>query len=58
MIPIPKSFHRFRVEGEITEFEHEIGTAFVHLGKHIHGARPIEEGERVNLIVWCKIKPF
>lgn len=32
---------------------HESGVALLHLGTHIHGAHPIEAGERTNLIVWC-----
>lgn len=29
-----------------------IGSAVLHLGRHVHGAEPIVQGERVNLIVW------
>ena len=32
--------------------EHEPGSALLHLGSHIHGANPITEGERMNLIIW------
>lgn len=34
--------------------EHEVGRVVVHAGRHRHGAKPLEEGRRVNLIVWCK----
>ena len=36
--------------------EHRVGTALLHLGKHPHGARAITEGERTNLILWCRAK--
>uniref|UniRef100_A0A7S4UZZ7 Fe2OG dioxygenase domain-containing protein n=1 Tax=Alexandrium monilatum TaxID=311494 RepID=A0A7S4UZZ7_9DINO len=33
---------------------HEPGLALLHLGEHIHGAHNIEEGERTNLVLWCR----
>ena len=32
---------------------HTPGRCVLHLGGHRHGARPIEAGERTNLILWC-----
>lgn len=29
------------------------GRAILHRGKHRHGAKPVTEGERHNLILWC-----
>jgi len=55
---VPKSLHQFKREYEETDLTHELGKAVLHLGKHIHGANPIESGERVNLIIWCKVTPF
>ena len=38
------------------EYEHKVGTAILHVGKHLHGANKITSGDRSNLIVWCKGK--
>jgi len=35
-------------------YEHVPGRALLHAGKHRHGARPIRNGQRVNLIIWCR----
>lgn len=35
-------------------YSHELGRAVVHAGALRHGALPIEAGERMNLIVWCR----
>ncbi len=32
--------------------EHQVGTAFIHLGNHRHEALPITSGQRFNLVVW------
>jgi hypothetical protein len=40
------------------DLKHEIGVGILHLGDHVHGARKILSGERVNLICWCKKEPF
>eukprot|EP00928_Gymnodinium_smaydae_P003905 TRINITY_DN11380_c0_g1_i2.p1 TRINITY_DN11380_c0_g1~~TRINITY_DN11380_c0_g1_i2.p1 ORF type:complete len:441 (-),score=53.09 TRINITY_DN11380_c0_g1_i2:206-1405(-) len=37
---------------------HVPGTAILHFGKHIHGVLPLEEGERINLILWCRLRPY
>ena len=34
--------------------EHSKGIALLHLGRHIHGAVNILEGERTNLVVWVR----
>jgi len=34
--------------------QHSKGVAIMHLGRHIHGAVDIKEGERVNLVIWCR----
>jgi predicted 2-oxoglutarate/Fe(II)-dependent dioxygenase YbiX len=39
---------------ENIEYNHKVGKAVLHVGKHIHGANKIESGERVNLIIWCR----
>ena len=36
------------------KYEHRLGWAVVHRGRHRHGAADIQSGERVNLIVWCR----
>lgn len=33
---------------------HERGRGLLHIGKHRHGAEPIESGERFNLILWLR----
>ena len=38
--------------------EHRVGQAVLHLGRHRHGADDIEEGDRINLIVWAKSSTF
>lgn len=36
-------------------YEHAVGTAVVHRGQIRHGAHPLTAGERVNLVVWCRV---
>jgi len=33
-------------------YQHELGHAVLHLGRHRHGAEDITSGERMNLVVW------
>ena len=40
------------------ELQHKVGTAVLHLGRQRHGADNIEEGERINLIVWSRSSTF
>ena len=35
-------------------WEHQVGVGVIHAGKHRHGALPISEGVRKNLILWCR----
>jgi len=35
-------------------YEHHIGTGILHSGLHWHEAEKITEGERDNLILWCR----
>lgn len=35
-------------------YAHQPGVALLHAGKHRHGALEITQGERINLIVWCR----
>jgi len=45
------------MEGKETlDYAHQVGKAVLHLGKHVHGARPLTKGERWNLIIWVKTK--
>eukprot|EP01129_Flabellula_baltica_P005512 TRINITY_DN2003_c0_g1_i2.p1 TRINITY_DN2003_c0_g1~~TRINITY_DN2003_c0_g1_i2.p1 ORF type:complete len:301 (+),score=64.19 TRINITY_DN2003_c0_g1_i2:207-1109(+) len=46
--------HAGSQEEENLFVEHSRGTALFHLGSHIHGATPITEGERMNLIIWYR----
>merc|ERR1719440_1059346 len=38
--------------------QHTPGTAILHLGRHVHGVNRLESGERVNLIIWCRYRPY
>jgi hypothetical protein len=40
--------------GEEFVFDHRVGQAILHLGKHRHAARPITSGHRFNLILWVR----
>lgn len=33
---------------------HSVGMGIIHRGQHLHGAMPIEDGERQNLIIWMR----
>jgi len=35
-----------------TAYQHKLGHAVLHLGRHRHGAEDITYGERMNLVVW------
>ena len=39
-------------------YEHRLGRAVIHAGRHRHGADAITAGERVNLIMWCTSSSF
>ncbi len=39
---------------ETIEFEHVVGTAILHAGRHRHGVHSILRGRRRNLILWCQ----
>ncbi|KAM8961496.1 2-oxoglutarate and iron-dependent oxygenase domain-containing protein 2 [Pelodytes ibericus] len=41
-------------ERRYAEVEHLIGQGILHRGQHVHGALPIESGERWNLIIWMR----
>lgn len=40
------------------EISQVMGRAILHRGKHRHGAKPVIEGERHNLILWCNSSRF
>ena len=37
-----------------TESQHRLGHGILHRGAHRHGAMEIEEGDRMNLIIWMR----
>ncbi|KAM4808619.1 2-oxoglutarate and iron-dependent oxygenase domain-containing protein 2 [Rhinophrynus dorsalis] len=41
-------------ERRYTEVEHFTGQGIIHRGQHVHGALPITDGERWNLIIWMR----
>jgi len=55
---IPRSMHSYQRDEQLYDLSHEVGVGVIHLGNHIHGAKPIEKGERINLIMWCKVEPY
>ncbi|KAL9645948.1 hypothetical protein ABK040_001056 [Willaertia magna] len=40
------------------EYKHVVGKAVMHDGDLMHGAHPLEKGERVNLIIWCRSNSY
>ncbi len=40
-------------ERPIYQLEHRVGQVVVHRGNHVHRAKPITAGKRVNLVLWC-----
>jgi hypothetical protein len=36
------------------DYVNQIGRAILHDGSHMHGARNLTKGERINLIIWCR----
>lgn len=44
--------------GELLEFDHEPGTALLHLGAHRHEVEPLRRGRRRNLILWCRSRSW
>ncbi|GAB2280023.1 2-oxoglutarate and iron-dependent oxygenase domain-containing protein cp2 [Dionaea muscipula] len=43
---------------EIFDYCHIPGRAVLHRGRHRHGARATTEGNRINLILWCRSSAF
>jgi len=39
---------------EHSRWQHKPGIGVLHIGNHWHSALPISEGERWNLIIWCR----
>ncbi|RMX51641.1 hypothetical protein pdam_00025356 [Pocillopora damicornis] len=39
---------------ECTQCEHVTSYGLLHRGQHMHGALPIQSGERINLIIWMR----
>lgn len=37
-----------------SRYAHRLGRAVVHAGQHRHGAEQLSEGQRYNIIVWCR----
>lgn len=43
-------------EHDYFEYQNKLGTAVVHLGSKLHGATKLMQGERWNLIIWCRFE--
>lgn len=41
-------------EKDMREVIHKHGHCILHRGQHMHGALPIQDGERYNLIIWMR----
>jgi len=39
-------------------FDHRVGTAVLHLGRHRHGVARLVSGERANLVLWARSSAF
>ena len=39
---------------EIFDYSHVPGQAILHHGRHRHGARATTDGNRINLVLWCR----
>ncbi|KAH8058547.1 procollagen-lysine 5-dioxygenase [Aureococcus anophagefferens] len=39
-------------------FDHRVGTAVLHLGRHRHGVARLASGERANLVLWARSSAF
>ena len=46
------------LRGEECVVEHKVGQACIHVGRHRHSAMPITNGQRYNLILWCRSSKF
>lgn len=44
--------------GENFVYNHVVGRAVLHIGRHRHGALELKSGRRLNLIVWCRSSEF
>ncbi|XP_013410690.1 2-oxoglutarate and iron-dependent oxygenase domain-containing protein 2 [Lingula anatina] len=40
--------------GQCAEYKHKPTHGLIHRGQHMHGALPIQDGERYNLIIWMR----
>jgi hypothetical protein len=38
----------------VRTYQHDLGRGVVHFGSRRHGASPLVDGERHNLIIWCR----
>lgn len=39
-------------------YSHKPGVALMHTGNHVHGTEKLKHGERSNLILWCRKRPY
>jgi hypothetical protein len=39
-------------------YDHTPGVGLMHTGQHIHGVEKLTMGERSNLILWCRKRPY
>ncbi|XP_037673171.1 2-oxoglutarate and iron-dependent oxygenase domain-containing protein 2 isoform X1 [Choloepus didactylus] len=44
----------FQAPAEPLEVEHMVGQGILHRGGQLHGARPLDSGERWNLVIWLR----
>jgi hypothetical protein len=43
-----------QTEADWSEVTHRVAHGVFHRGQHKHGAMPVQDGVRVNLIIWCR----
>ncbi|KAL6049368.1 putative 2oxoglutarate and iron-dependent oxygenase domain containing protein 2 [Balamuthia mandrillaris] len=58
IMKVPAKMHAYMREEKEALVRHKVGHALLHLGSHIHSAKKLVSGERVNLIIWCKAEAF
>jgi len=42
----------------VIHYKHRPGMAVLHRGAQVHGVQPLAGGERLNLVIWCRKRPY
>ena len=49
-----KMRHEQQTVNDMKEVEHSVTHGVLHRGQHMHGAMPVQDGERINMIIWMR----